>query len=167
MISEIDLVWSVAQTRPGQELRAQRNLVEQGIEHIRPMMEELVVVGGRRTVRQVSQFPNYLIVKMKDVAAWRSVLGTRGILRILLSGDSPARLPGSFVEAMLARPVIPLAKQPPKFRRGQIVAATSGSFASFPGEFVAMSGDDRCRILFSMLGRSVYAEMRVDQVEAV
>lgn len=159
--------WSVAQTRPGQEKRAVRNFQDQGIEFIQPLMERRVVVRGRRVVGLVSQFPNYLIVRMVGAAAWRSVLGTRGILRVLLADERPARLPQDFVDQMLARPVITLADTPPRFTRGQIVAATSGSFAAFPGEFIELTGEDRCKILFSMLGKPVYAEMRLDQVEAV
>jgi transcription antitermination factor NusG len=85
---------------------------------------------------------------------------------VLMDGDAPARLSHAAIEFIRENIFLQLSERP-KFLPGQLVVPSEGTFAGFPGEFVRMRDDERCVVLFGMLGRPVVATLRADQLESL
>lgn len=149
--------WSVVQTAPCQERRARDHLVRAGREVFLPMIEQRVRIHKTTRIREYPLFPSYIFVRI--CAAVTSILGTIGVLRILSCGGVPSRVPDEFVDRLAVslddEGVVRLPKRVPtrsRFQRGQRVFARAGPFELLPGTFVGMSGAERCRVLYDVLG---------------
>ena len=91
--------WYAVQTQPRGEDRAVAHLLRQGFDIYLPRYAK-----KRRHARRVETvaaplFPGYLFIHF-DLATtpWRSVDGTRGVIRIVRNGDQPAALPEGIIE---------------------------------------------------------------------
>jgi transcription antitermination factor NusG len=149
--------WSVVQTAPCQERRARDHLRRAGREVFLPMIEQRVRINRTTRIREYPLFPSYIFVRM--CAAVTSILGTIGVLRILSNGCTPSCLPDEFVDKLAVtlddEGVVRLPKRVPtrsRFSRGQRVFARAGPFELLPGVFDGMSGAERCRVLYDVLG---------------
>lgn len=99
-------------------------------------------------------FPNYLFVFVCN--QWRSLLGTRGIRRLILDAERPARMPEYEIEALRRREndkgVIEL---PAPFEADQAVHIIGGHFIGQTAIVVGMPAPDRVRVLLELFGRKV------------
>jgi len=143
--------WVVAKTRPLCELKAGRNLRQQGFEVYLPQM---------RTPNQrvALMFPSYLFVQVID--RWYSILGTIGVSYVLRDGDVPARLPETFVDSLKARErdgAVVLDEAPsevvPALKVGQRVRIVGGPLQGKLGLYDGMTAHQREVVLLGSLGR--------------
>jgi transcription elongation factor/antiterminator RfaH len=150
--------WSVACLTPNGERRAVLNLERQGFTSYSPRCRV------RRKVQAL--FPNYLFVKAE--AVWRSLMGTRGIARVIMNGERPGLLPPGYVEALRAREgadgVIDIDEA--RFQRGQAVRLTRGVMEDCEAIYDAPSGAERCYVLLSLLGRPVRVQVEEGSLAA-
>jgi transcription antitermination factor NusG len=79
--------WTVAQTEPRREFTVIEYLADEGIGAYVPLMRE--------HQRVVPLFPTYLFVHIID--RWHVIKNTMGVVRVLLSGELPARVPESVI----------------------------------------------------------------------
>lgn len=157
------MVWIVALTKPNQEGIAELNLKRQGFEPYCPRyLQEKP--GKPTTIRPL--FPRYMFVLIDTF--WSSIMGTRGISRVLLGDNGPQTLPTSVIESLKAREINGLVAliAPPKFLPGAKVKITEGSFE---GQFViyeGMKNHDRVSVLMDLLGRKVPIEIEEKSLAA-
>ena len=94
--------WYVVHTQARAEERAVWHLENQGFECFLPRVRTV-----RRHARKVTPivaplFPRYLFVRFElNVAWWRAINGTRGVVRLLTNGNLPLAVPFGVVEALL------------------------------------------------------------------
>jgi transcriptional antiterminator RfaH len=156
--------WYVAHTQPRAE--------DQAIYHLEMQGYRVVCPRYRRTVRHARKaktvlaplFPNYLFVHF-DISRdqWRSVNGTRGVVRLLTHGGTPQPLPNGIVEGLLARMRDDgTIDWSPTLKIGGAVRIAGGPFAEFLGTLEYFDAAGRVRVLLDLLGRSVSVALRCE-----
>jgi transcription elongation factor/antiterminator RfaH len=161
--------WYVVHAQPWAESRAVINLERQGYEVFCPRLSRIVRHARKQTKKHFPLFPCYLFLRL-DITRdqWRSVGGTRGVVRLITLGDVPQAVPDGVVEELQARAdsqgVIAWA---PPLAVGQSVHILEGPFVNFVGRLEKLDGDGRARVLLELLGRSVPAHLhRADLTSA-
>jgi transcription elongation factor/antiterminator RfaH len=154
--------WYAVQTQPHAEPRAVAHLERQALTAFCPLAVRTVRHARRVTRSRAPLFPGYLFVLL-DLARdrWRSVNGTRGVIRLLAQGDTPVPVPEGVVESLRARVdgegVIDWT---PSLACGQSVRICDGPFADLIGRIEHLDGAGRVRVLIELMGRAVSVEAR-------
>jgi transcriptional antiterminator RfaH len=150
--------WTVAQVETQRKHIARLLLMRQEYETYDPRIQ---VRGGKI----VSLFPSYFFVRVID--RWYPILGTIGIIRLLMSGEQPAFLADIQLTNIRKREkdgFVILPKKP-RFRVGDSVRIVAGNFQGKIAVYDGMSGRDRDRVLLDLLGRKVPVDLARGQVE--
>lgn len=149
--------WYAVYTQPHAESRAVSHLNHQEFRTFCPRARKTVRHARKVTRALVPLFPNYIFVRL-DISRdpWRSVNGTRGVIRVVGQGDFPVPVPAGIVEALLDRADqegtinwVPLLKE------GQAVRISDGPFMDFVGTLETLDGSGRVRVLLDLLGQLV------------
>ena len=157
--------WYVVQTRPRAEEWALRHLGNQGFDCFLPRLRRLRTHARRTRALLEPLFPRYLFTCFDlDAAAWRSIDGTRGVVRLLADGPRPTPVPPGVVEGLIAgtddegmTSLTALGV----FRKGRRVEVEGGAFRGRSGEFEAALCDGRARVtvLLKLLGAPASLEL--------
>jgi len=164
--------WYVVHTQPRAEAKALWHLENQGFCSFMPWIPEL-----KRHARQTKRtfgplFPRYLFVCFDlDLASWRAINGTRGVVNLLTRGSNPLPAPPGVVEALRAKcdrtgrttlAALGLLTQ------GSKVKVNSGVFAGQMGKVTEICVDRRHRvqILLTLLGAEVALQLPSYAIEA-
>ena len=149
--------WYVVRTLPQRELQAAQQLANQGFRAFVPRYWK-----NRRHARKVETvsaplFPRYIFTvfdRTRD--RWRSVNGTLGVERLLMTGGEPQAVPRGVVENLL-HAADPEGNIDFKFslREGQSVKVTAGPFADLIGKLEKLDEKGRVRILLELMGGPV------------
>ena len=124
-------------------------------------------IDGRLRITAV--FPGYVFLKV--VSAWYDARWTLGVLRLVMAGDQPARVPDWEIEKIIQQTgsngLVRIPKQPPipprtLIREGSTVRILTGSFRGIHAIYQGMSANDRQRVLLDLLGRKVPVELAPD-----
>jgi transcription antitermination factor NusG len=149
--------WYVARTRAQREPEAARQLTNQGFRAFLPRH-----LKNRRHARKVETisaplFPRYIFTIL-DLTRdrWRSVNGTLGVERLLVSAGEPQPVPRGLVERLI------LAANPQgniqfdfHLKEGQAIKVTAGPFANLVGQMERMDDTGRVRVLLEIMGGTV------------
>src|SRR5262245_26493385 len=108
--------------------------------------------------REALLFPTYLFIQI--ISVWYSARWTPHVVRVLMDGDRPARLPDNVVPDIRKREHGGFVRLPraARLKPGARVRITSGQFQGHVGLY---DGDakERVRVLLDLLGRSVRVEL--------
>lgn len=161
--------WYVVQTRHLCEVRAARELANQGFEVFLPRY-----LRKRRHARKVSLvaaplFPGYLFISLDpERQRWRSINGTYGVARVIAGEDGPVRVAGGIVAGLKGRAdeqgFIAMSQRP-DFVPGEAIRIRSGSFAETLGLFEGFRDQDRVTVLLELLGGKVRVMLGEELVE--
>jgi transcriptional antiterminator RfaH len=160
--------WYAVQTQPHSEGRACSHLERQGFRIFFPRIRKTVRHSRQARVTLAPLFPGYLFLQFDGMNRWRSVNGTRGVVRILCQGDEPQPVPSGIVDALRARfDGDGIVNDTPEFKIGQDVRVAEGPFEDLVGTLEQFDGAGRVRVLLNLLGRSVAVRLRSDALVAV
>jgi transcription antitermination factor NusG len=152
--------WTVVQTAAARESATADSLQRIGFATYLP---RTTVRDRNHAIRTVPLFPSYLFVRV--TARWTPITATVGVIRLLRSGEAPARLPDRVLLDLQAREVNGIVQLPP-LRRGQAVRLIRGAFRGQLAIYQGMSGRARERVLLTLLGRQVSTVIRVGDAVA-
>jgi transcriptional antiterminator RfaH len=143
-------------TKPGHESIASVNLTRQGYTNYCPFYKKKQV-GKPSVIRPL--FARYIFIFVNQ--AWYSILGTRGMSRILMGDLGPQSIPTTIIDGLKQREVNGLVEliSPPKFSKGDKVKADEGPLSGHLLIYDEMLPHDRVRVLMSLLGRQVPIEL--------
>ena len=147
------MTWSVVQCESQRE-HAVRLLLMRG--HYVTYLPRIKLHG-----RIVPLFPSYLFVNIACMR-WYPILWTPHVIRLLMAGDQPAKLPEDIVTHIRKREHNGLVRLPnvsQRLKKGQKVRVIRGSFEGQIGLYEGMSGKDRERVLLELLGQIVPVEL--------
>lgn len=142
-------------TKPREEAQAQICLGRQGFECLFPRVRRCVRAASGMVVRTESLFPRYVFIRSdpstQSLAPIRSTRGVSGIVRF---GMLPACVPDLIIEQIRARiddadGFVKLAL--PELQAGAKVRINEGPFSGLDAIFMSHQGDDRVRLLLTML----------------
>jgi transcriptional antiterminator RfaH len=137
-----------------------------GLHNFETFMPLIRVRHAMVRYRTAQLFPSYLFVKIED-DFWYDVLWTPRVIRVIMSGDRPARMPVNAVELIQrkARGGYVTLPAKPTIRRGDTVRVLHGHFAGQLGLFDGQASHERQRILLDLLGSKVPVELPPGSVE--
>lgn len=154
--------WYVVNTQPRAEGRAKHHLEMQGYRVFCPRCRK-TIRHARKTKSGFSPlFPNYLFVHL-DLSRdqWRSVNGTRGVVRLLMQDGAPQAVPNGVVDNLQAKTRADgTFDWTSTFEIGGTVRIADGPFAELLGTLEYLDAAGRVRVLLELLGRSVSVGLR-------
>lgn len=162
--------WTALETKQASSRDAVIHVGAQGFTLYHPKFREQSL-GGVRKVRAL--FQNYMFVKVDPLdESWHKLAHTRGVHRLFMMGDLPARIRDLDVywlqahEDALGYFTVP-ENEPPRFARNQIVSGTRGLFEDKAGYYQGLGRKrDTARVLFEILGRAVEFEVSAHDLVA-
>jgi transcription elongation factor/antiterminator RfaH len=149
--------WYVVRTHAQRELQASKQLANQEFRVFLPRH-----LKNRRHARKVETvnaplFPQYLFAILdltKD--RWRSINGTLGVHRVLMSAEEPQPVPHGLVESLIqAATVDGTVSFDFRLREGQTIKIGAGPFADLIGRLERLDDKGRVNVLLEMLGGTV------------
>lgn len=149
--------WYVVHTQPHAEQRAVENLERQFYRTYCPFITRTIRHARKFTRSTNPLFPSYLFVSL-DLSQdqWRSINGTRGVIRLLTQGDAPIPVPEGVVEAIQAKlENAGSENEEPQFQCGQLVQVCGGPFTDLMGHIERLDSNGRVRVLLDLMGRAV------------
>lgn len=153
--------WYVVQTLANREMIAKLNLEAQAFRTFLP--QTLKTVRHARKLRTVKAavFPGYQFVAL-DVTRdrWRSVNGTHGVTRLIMTDTTPTPVPEGVVESLI-RYLDPsgVCRFDRDLVEGQSVRVTAGPFAQAMGRILSLDAKGRVRALLDIMGGQVVATL--------
>jgi transcriptional antiterminator RfaH len=162
-------LWYVIQTKPANEQRVEAHLINQGMEVFLPLLKTIAFCSGKMVPRIKSLFPNYLFARLDLQRQYYKVKWTRGVSKILGTGDGPVAISEKVIQAIRGRTagnnLISLEEE---WNEGDILQITSGPFRELKGVFQnRMSDQGRVRILLSLIGVEVPVQIPKWQLKKV
>ena len=161
--------WYVVATKPNCENKALTNLLLQEFESYLPCI--LVRRSHARRVQMVRRplFSGYVFVRLEpQVARWRSINGTMGVMHILTNNGRPQPLRNGFIDALRTCESDGVIAVPPAhYEIGEVVEVQEGPFASQIGTILSADRSGRVRLLMELLSGEVVTTVPHDMVRKV
>src|SRR5215813_7391872 len=112
------MYWCAAQLQPQRDGLALHFLEQAGFETYAPRLRERRTVQGRKVVRTPLLFPGYAFVWIE--LQWSQARWSPGVIRLVMDGAVPARVPDAVIDEIRAREVAGLVElpKPPVARLG-------------------------------------------------
>ncbi len=160
-------LWYVIQTKPGNEHRVETHLLNQEMKIFLPLLEVHQFSKGKMIQKIKPLFPNYLFGKLDLKLHYYNVKWTRGVSKILGTGDGPIPISGKVVQAIREKVGKDnLVKIEEELKEGDIVQITSGPFKELMGVFQKkMSDKGRVRVLLGLIGVDVPIQISQWQIK--
>src|SRR5215475_559946 len=148
--------WIVARTEPRRE-----HIAQSFVKTLHNHQTYLPIFRDWRSKQIQPLFPNYLFIQSLT-GLWWHLRSTIGVMTLIMRGEVPDLMPDSAIEVLQENEKNGLVQiQQLSLHRGQRVSIVGSAMNGHVGIFEKMSGRDRCRILFSMLGQEVRADVDV------
>lgn len=163
------LSWHAVYTQPSKEILAAQQLRNQGFDVYLPQYQKLRRHAGRTDIVATALFPRYLFVGIAmERQRWRSVNGTRGVVGLVMFGETPIPVPHPVIEEIRSREDETgyICLNGPTFERGQALRIVEGPMTDTHAIFEEQVDSNRAILLVSLLGRMVRTRMPLRQVEA-
>jgi len=165
--------WLVVRTHSQREAWACENIANQGGTFYYPR----IAVRKKARAKAVAEkkvsslFPGYIFVK--NEGRWRFLLGTFGVLTVVLQGGLPAIMPDAEIERLHllegSDGFVNLPKyngEDSRFRVGETVRVVNGHLTGFVGIYDGTGPKDRERVLLDYLGRKATILIGGNDLEA-
>src|SRR3972149_2762148 len=121
--------WYVVQTKPANECRVQTNLINQDIKVFLPQYESYQYAGPQSVRKIKPLFPNYLFARLDLELHYYKVKWTRGVNRILGSGNEPIPISEKVIQTIKEwSGKDNLVKLEDELKDGDMVQVNSGPF---------------------------------------
>jgi transcriptional antiterminator RfaH len=158
--------WAAAQLQPHRDRLALHCLHQAGFETYAPRLREQQTVRGRKVTRTPLLFPGYLFVRIE--LQWRAAQWSPGVVRVVLDGASPARVPDAVIAEIRSRERNGLVElpRPPRFKPGARVRILHGPFIGLVGLYAGMKPRERVEVLLAILGGAQRVTLPADAVES-
>jgi len=155
-------IWYVVNTQPRAESRAIYHLETQGYSVFCPRYRRTIRHARQTKVVLAPLFPAYLFVHFDILRArWRSINGTRGVVRLLARDGRPQPVPDGIVAELMAWTRDDGSFDwTSKLTIGEAVRIADGPFAELLGTLEYLDAAGRVRVLLELLGRSVSVALR-------
>ncbi|HEY7231045.1 MAG TPA: transcriptional activator RfaH [Pseudolabrys sp.] len=154
--------WYVVHTQCRAENQAAKQLEKQGYQVFCPRYRRTVRHSRKTKSVLAPLFPNYLFVRL-DISRdrWRSINGTRGVVRLLMQGEAPQPVPDDVMNGLRAQTRTDgTFEWTANLKVGGPVRIVNGPFAEFLGTLQSLNAAGRVQVLLNLLGRSVSVALR-------
>jgi transcriptional antiterminator RfaH len=160
--------WAVAQLQPSRERLALNLLARADFQVYAPRLREWRAMpsGGPLRQREFPLFPGYafLLIQLQ----WHAARWCPGVIRLVMDGLYPARVPDTVIEEIRARErngAIELPRR--QLRAGARVRILAGPFRGHLAVYTGMSGLERVTVLLQILGSAARVKLARNDIEAL
>ena len=145
------MYWACAQLKTHRERLALHCLALAGFTTYLPRLRVRRTTPARKVPPAL--FPGYAFVLIE--LQWHSATKAPGVIRLVLDGTRPAKVPDKVIDDLKKRERGGLIElpAPPGFRRGDRVRITRGILTGQAGLYEGMAARDRVQVLLQLLGR--------------
>jgi transcriptional antiterminator RfaH len=157
--------WAAAQLQASRERLALHCLSKvNGFEVYSPRIK---APRARREAGTRPLFPGYCFILI--VSQWWAARWSPGVIRIVLDGAVPARVPDQVIDEIRRREVRGIVElpEPPGLEVGDRVRVTRGPLVGLTGLYQGMNGRQRVDILLSILGGACRVTLAKSDVVAL
>lgn len=145
------LSWHAVALLPHAEALAADQLARQGYCVFAPTIERTIRHARQFRTKIVPMFPGYFFVRLDLASAsWRGINGTRGVRRLVMAGDRPARMPDLAIQALGGDMHTPAGLEP-----GAALDILAGPFSGLGARLECLDGAARVTVLMELLGGAV------------
>src|SRR5262249_11745056 len=125
------------------------------------------VLRGRRVEVSPPLFAGYAFVAI--TLQWHAARWSAGVVRLVMDGAQPARVPDAVIEEIRRREVRGLVElsRPPRARPGDAVRILRGPFEGRLAIYAGMKPRARVEVLLALLGSQQRVMLAADAVEAI
>jgi transcription antitermination factor NusG len=159
--------WACAQLQPARERLALHCLTLAGYTTYLPRLRQHRVSRGRRLETTPALFPGYAFVLIE--LQWHAARWAPGVVRIVLDGAAPARVPDAVIAEIQSRERNGLVELPRRelARVGDPVRVVRGPFQGHVGLYAGMRPRERVEVLLAILGGAQRVTLPESNVEVV
>jgi transcriptional antiterminator RfaH len=161
------MTWYLIQTKPRQELIAEKNLKNQGYECYLPFMHREKVIQKKIQVQVTPLFPRYLFVNLDhdfSSKSWTPIRSTKGVSNLVKFGLNLASATDELIEVMKSREFDGATNIEPLFTKGQSLKVLRGPFAGFESVYQGMDEQMRVIVLFEFMKKTARVFLHIDEV---
>jgi transcriptional antiterminator RfaH len=159
------MYWAAAQLKPQGERVALQCLALAGFETFVPRIRERRVRQGRKVEATPPLFPGYAFVVIE--LQWRAAHYCPGVVRLVMDGFQPARMPDGVIADIRARQRDGLVVLPRRLKRGDPVRILRGPFREQLAFYEGQAPHERVAVLLQLLGGQQRATLPESDVQAV
>jgi transcriptional antiterminator RfaH len=160
--------WACAQLEANRERLALHCLELGGYQVYMPRLRVKRVTPTRKTSMQApALFPGYAFVLID--LQWHAARWSPGVIRLVLDGLRPARVPDQVIAELKGRECGGLVELPakPALKPGDAIRIVRGPFAGFSGLYADMRPHERVLVLLCWLNGLQHVELAQADVEAM
>jgi transcriptional antiterminator RfaH len=160
--------WFAVNAQAKRELRAKRQLENQGYQVYLPQRLKTVRRSRKLVTVVAPYFPRYLFITL-DLSRdqWRNINSTFGVSSLVMAGERPHPVPPGVVEAMIAATdENGLLSFEHSLKVGAAVRLLAGPFAEQLGVLERLDDSGRVRVLLDIMGGSVPVRVARELVAA-
>lgn len=162
------MYWAAAQLQPQRANLALHCLALAGFEIYHPRLRELRSLRGRRATTEPALFPGYAFVAIE--LQWRAAHHCPGVIRLVLDGMQPAKVPDTVIAEIRSREragLVELPPPPPRLQRGDRVRVLRGPFREQLALYDGQAAHERVAVLLSLFGGQRRVTVAGGNVEAM
>ena len=163
-----DLIWTIIYTKAKQELRAKRNLDNQGFEVFLPIISIEELADKSRKEKLEVMFPRYIFTRLNEAEDWSSIRSTKGVSNIIFFGQKIAQVPNQLISYLKSKTdkagVFKQKKIERDFKRGERIKIKKGTFQGMEAIFLSKSSKDRVRLLLKFTNQVTTAQLPASDV---
>src|SRR5215831_18834962 len=159
--------WCCAQIETRRERFASHFLGLAGYQIYSPLLREQRRRHGRKIITTPPLFPGYLFLWV--VSGWWSARWSPGVVRLVMDGEQPARVPDAVISEIRSRErngFVELLK-PRGLAPGTRVRVVSGPLSEQIGILALLKPRERVLVLLNLLGGQQRVELARSAIEAV
>ena len=150
------MTWLVIHTKSSEEVRAEKNLKNQGFETYLPMYKKEVVRGKSIKNIMTPLFPRYLFLKYNqsllssDIGLIRSTLGVSQLLKI---HEKPLEIKNEIISALRVRENLKKINVESYYQKGDKIIIKTGPFKDIEAIFQCEDKEKRAVLLFDLINK--------------
>src|SRR5215831_15420540 len=159
--------WCCAQIETRRERFASHFLGLAGYQIYSPLLREQRRRHGRKIITTPPLFPGYLFLWV--VSGWWSARWSPGVVRLVMDGEQPAKVPDDVIAEIRSRErngLIELVK-PRGLRPGTRVRVIDGLLVGQIGVLALLKPHERVIVLLQMLGGDQRVDLAMKAIEAI
>lgn len=163
------MTWYLIQTKPRQELIAEKNLKNQGYECYLPLLKVEKIQTTSLEIVQVPLFSRYLFIQLEsgfESKSWAPIRSTKGVSNLVKFGQEPAKVHDELIGLIKSRESMS-SKVVPLFMPGQILQIKDGPFAGLEAIYKDMSSERRVVVLLELMSKPVKLMLELNSVKQV
>lgn len=159
--------WFVIQTKPRNEQKVEKQIIEKDVEVFLPLITSIRYWSDRKKKIQVPMFSGYLFVHASEDERVHAIKNTIGAIRYLFFEKRPARLTDNEIESIRLSLKAPerVKVEKSNFSKGDMVMVTRGVFRGLKGLITEIRGNYKLTVNIFELSMSLNIVLNPYEIE--